>query len=312
MKRAAILAGHVCSSKPENSIYIKRLNKQSVGEPIFFVPGAWLEAVSMQYVAAQVPVPVYGFSWPAAALPRSEWPATLTDLATFVFEEVKQTQPVGPYRFIGHSFGARLALEIAKVAEQMQHVVRFVILLDPRILGNSDVGKHWAGTGVVEALPFVAALVPTESEFGVPPRMMEDIYALEPSTRDDGAYQQLGKKRWDWIQSMHEKMKWYSDIISGAAVGGALRARIVWIPATQTCLITPPSESHADQMIREFEREFYEDDEQVAKGINTWLSKDDVALVMSKVSGGHMNMLTEPHVGATCLQVCLALTEADL
>ena len=59
----------------------EQLNERAASKqqawPLFFVPGAGMQSGGFRALAALLPLPVYGASWPRGLRPRAEWPATL-------------------------------------------------------------------------------------------------------------------------------------------------------------------------------------------------------------------------------------------
>merc|ERR1711920_1169733 len=73
-------------------------------------------------------------SWPKGSLPRTRWPSSVTELAALLVDEIRKIRPSGPYQLAGHSFGATVSLEMARLLESNGEQVLLVALLDPRSL----------------------------------------------------------------------------------------------------------------------------------------------------------------------------------
>ncbi|CAE8623413.1 unnamed protein product [Polarella glacialis] len=58
--------GSSSSSSSSPRRLLERLNERTTGSPVFLVPGAGLQAAGFQALAALLPVPAYGISWPKA------------------------------------------------------------------------------------------------------------------------------------------------------------------------------------------------------------------------------------------------------
>jgi thioesterase domain-containing protein/acyl carrier protein len=93
-------------------------------------------------------VPVFGLTHGRKAPDESV--ATLEDLASRYLDAARQQQPKGPYRLLGYSFGALLAIEIAHQVLAAGEEVELLVLIDPppptpegdaRFLANRALGR---------------------------------------------------------------------------------------------------------------------------------------------------------------------------
>lgn len=91
--------------------------KGSNGTPVFFVHAIEGMISPLKTIAKELDRPVWGFQCvPNAPL------SSITDLAKFYIQEMRQIQKKGPYRIVGYSFGAcvgfEMALQLEKSGEQ--------------------------------------------------------------------------------------------------------------------------------------------------------------------------------------------------
>ena len=100
---------------------IIRLNEGKEGRPIFFLPP--LEGVYnlLEPLAKQLNRPVIGLNW----TPALKDTASVQEVASFYLDTVKAIHPDDSYDFVGYSFGAVVAFEMA-----LQAPVNNLILLD--------------------------------------------------------------------------------------------------------------------------------------------------------------------------------------
>merc|ERR1719221_160969 len=96
-------------------------------------------------------------------IPRDKWPATLEELAKLLLKDVQTIQPNGPYFFAGHSFGATVCLEMARLTEAAGEKVALVVLLDPRSL--PPVGADIVSAGFAESLALISQTVTDGSRY---------------------------------------------------------------------------------------------------------------------------------------------------
>lgn len=292
---------------------LESLNQRTSGTPLFLVPGAGMQVGGFRSLATLLPVPAYGLSWPKGTKPRAEWPETLQELAKLFFEEVKRVQPSGPYQFAGHSFGAAVALEMARAAELQGATVSSVVLLDPRHMGGAqagDLGAAFASTGLADSLALLTQTVPDGSRYA---EALEEISRAAESERDAAARRVLSPTVLASLEHVHETTQWYSTLLSGEgheAADGHLQARVVLLRATESWHQEAASESVAERMVREFQAMTFQSDEQVAERIATWTDPAGAVTTM-RAPGTHFSMLHEPAVVTVALRLCRALDESE-
>jgi len=305
----ALAAASPAEAEAPSSAMIEALNQRTVGAPIFLVPGAGMQAGGFRALASLLPVPAFGLSWPKGTRPRAEWPTTLTELAKVFFEEVRKAQPSGPYRFAGHSFGAAVALAMAKVAEEAGAEVSLVALLDPRHLGGEgagDIGTAFAGTGLADSLALLSQTVPDGSKYA---QALEEISKADAADRDAMARKVLSPAVLASLEHVHETTKWYSTLLSGEMSEGQLQARVTVLRAAETWHAAAASESVAEKMVREFQAQTFQGDDKVAARVAAWCGAKGGSVM--KVPGTHFSMLHEPAVVTVALRLCRAVDEAE-
>ncbi len=113
--------------------------------PLFFIHVLGHGLKYCRPVAKYLPseLPAYGLS--IQLLDKQPQIANrVEDLARFYISEVKKIQPVGPYMFIGFSFGGLVAFEMAKQMRESGKDVRLVVLVD------STLSTAFKKTGVIK------------------------------------------------------------------------------------------------------------------------------------------------------------------
>ncbi|PYC19673.1 alpha/beta fold hydrolase, partial [Pseudomonas mosselii] len=95
-------------------------------------PGRGLCWSYSQFIRHLPGLSMYGLQ--ARGIENDEPPtATLTAMVEEYVQCILQVQPVGPYHFLGWSFGGRIAFEVACALTALGHEVGEVILLDARV-----------------------------------------------------------------------------------------------------------------------------------------------------------------------------------
>jgi len=306
------MANGVASAGPAQ--LLEPLNDRSSGVPIFLVPGAGMQAGGFRALGSLLPVPAYGVSWPKDAWPRERWPATLTELAALVLEEVRRLRPSGPYLFSGHSFGATVALEMARLAELSEERVALVALLDPRSLrpASADLSGTFGGITLADTLALLS-----QSAVGDGARyaeQMEQLAGVEADRQEEVLQRGLGATALGMLRHVHETSRWYADLLAGGASAdepAALSARVAVLSAKETWREeVQGSESRAETTVREFQAAIFQTDAEVAERLARWCG--GAAPTPARLPGGHFAMLNEPHVVPVALRLCQAIADAGI
>lgn len=162
------------------------LRTNGTGEPVFAFAGAGSTALALLPLARELSHPVYGLQahgLEGRGLP--DW--TVAAAARRFLKEIRGVQPHGPYRFVGHSLGGVIAMEVARLLESDGETVLMVVCLDTLLGGPLSVGgpelPRTADTppAVEAAPPARAALWRTRFQLltaGVVPRPAQEQWDL--------------------------------------------------------------------------------------------------------------------------------------
>lgn len=107
------------------------LNDCDDGLPLFILPGSPGFCIPYEELGAALgnTYKVYGVQMPG--LREGERKIyDLEEIAALCIQWIKEVQPEGPYRFIGHSFGGYIAFDMTKKLEHENEKVEFVCFLD--------------------------------------------------------------------------------------------------------------------------------------------------------------------------------------
>ena len=134
------------------------LNEGDTENTIFILPGApgFYYGYDELAAAFNESANVYGVQ--VMGLNEGEKPLmSMPQNAEQMISWIKDTQPNGPYRFIGHSLGAHIAFEITKQLEKIGEEVEYLVILDTSIhlrsVLNLKAGID-AAKGIVDAVSF--------------------------------------------------------------------------------------------------------------------------------------------------------------
>lgn len=274
-----------------------------------------MQATSFRALAQLMPIPVYGLSWPKGYAPRAEWPSTLAELSTLFFTEVRGVQPTGPYHLAGHSFGASVALEMARVAEGQGESASLVALLDPRSLPKmeADISGAFAATGLLDDLALLSQTAPDGGKYA---DKLDEIAAAPKDGQDAAAKKALSAAVLASIEHVHETSQWYSDLLGADGARGSEEplefGKIVTLKAAETWTQEPPADERlAEKMVREFQGKTFQSDVDVVAHVASWAGKKKGATQVMGCPGTHFTMLHEPHALTVAMRLCRAVDEAD-
>lgn len=136
-------------------------------QPFFCLPGAGGNVLYFQQLARHLGEerPFYGLQ--AIGLDGETAPETrVEDMATRYIQEIQTVQPQGPYLLGGHSFGAGVALEIAKQLQLQGHKVARLAIFDSTVPFNQAIGIDWdEAQWITEVAYIVGRLLNLDLEF---------------------------------------------------------------------------------------------------------------------------------------------------
>jgi len=298
------------SSREGAAQIVEKLNERSYGLPVFLIPGAGLQSGAFRSLAALLPVPAYGISWPRGFRGRTEWPATLRELAELLLQEIQSVWPSGPYFLAGHSFGATLCVEIAQIAESRGLLVATVALLDPRSLLpiQADLSNAFSVTGLVETLALLSQTADDGARYLAP---VEQLMQLEAPERDDAIKKMLNPAAMASLEHVHETSQWFAGLLKTCTAQSVrLSAHVSLLTAAETWREEAPADmSAAENVVRTFQAQIFQESDDVLNRISQFSNPDAVS--RSCVPAGHFAMLREPFVVNIALQLCHCLIEGS-
>ncbi|WP_146548500.1 non-ribosomal peptide synthetase [Rummeliibacillus suwonensis] len=108
--------------------FITCVQKEGQGRPVYVfhqTGGNWFRYLELtKHLGYDNPIYALGISNPYGDSDN------LKEIATIYIKEIKKVQPVGPYQFIGHSFGGNIAFEMALQLQANNEEVSMLVLLD--------------------------------------------------------------------------------------------------------------------------------------------------------------------------------------
>lgn len=294
---------------------LEQLNDRDAGIPLFLVPGAGLQAGGFQALAQLLPVPTYSVSWPKGTLQRSSWPTTVPELAALLVTEVRKARPSGPYQLAGHSFGACVCLEMARLLEADGEKVVLVALLDPRSLPpiETSVKGAFGSAGIADTLALLSQTMVDGSRYA---GYCEELSQLNVAEHTEAARRILGSAAYETLEHVHETSQWFASLLADFSPNSPkkkknskLKARLTWLAAEETWKQEPKqSENRAETIVRTYQSTVFQSNDDVARNAANLSGGEKIKSI--SVPGGHFAMLHAPHVTTTALQLCHALVES--
>jgi acetoacetyl-CoA synthetase len=118
----------------------------SEGPPLYLVHSIWGDVLGMRQITAALEsdVPVYGIR--ARGLNPGEEPQrSVEEMARSYVELIREFQPEGPYRLAGHSFGALLAFEMARLLVEQGQEIGWLGIIDAELNDRAhSPARRWA------------------------------------------------------------------------------------------------------------------------------------------------------------------------
>ncbi|MDZ7963727.1 MAG: amino acid adenylation domain-containing protein [Nostoc sp. DedSLP03] len=252
-------------------------------KPFFCVPGAGGNPIYFYNLAHHLgpEQPFYGLQ--ALGLDGESEPHTQVEIAaTFYIQAIQSIQPKGPYLLGGHSFGSKVAFEMAQQLQKLGHEVALLALFDTAAPNVDDVDAKSQHVGVDNAFWL--------KEVGV---VMEELY----ETSLDISYEVLKS-----FESEEEQLKYFQERLQlanvlPAEIGIKQLRGLVQVYKTQVDTIYQPKNTETINQITCFmasdEKKFSEDLENKAL---SWGKFSKLPVNIQVVPGKHITMLNEPHV----------------
>ncbi len=138
------------------------------GPPLFFAPP--LVGLSWCYLAllphVDTKYPLYGLQCRGLRRPEP-LPASLLEMARDYADQIRMTQPSGPYQLFGMSLGGNVAFAIAEELERRGHQIGLLVILDSTLtnLESIESSEPWMVYNLVLAqFGYVPALTPQDTD----------------------------------------------------------------------------------------------------------------------------------------------------
>ncbi|MDY6937925.1 MAG: SDR family NAD(P)-dependent oxidoreductase [Cyanobacteriota bacterium] len=235
--------------------------------------------------------PLYGLR--SYGLMPGETPLTsMADIASQQIQAIQAIQPQGPYHLAGHSFGGKVAFEMARQLQERGEAVSFLAILDiPAVLAGRDRAlERWDDPQYIIQLAEIYAGNSGE-KFEI---ALEHLQELDTDDRLNllfGQLQQKGQKlTWSELQQMFSVYR--SNTIADTA----------YIPQKSNIPITLLRATDIGQF--DFLPDAAATDRDPTWG---WHQRSTQPIELHQLPGNHFTMVKEPHVQILARQLNISL-----
>ncbi len=289
--------------KRETSSYSPLVAIQSGGSkpPFFCVPGSVGTAFYLHSLALHLgqDQPFYGLQAPG--VDEGEPHTRIEEIAAHYIEGLKSVQPTGAYFLGGHSFGGKVAFEMAQQLQTQGHEVALLAVLDiPAPLPNQPIHLDWDDSKcMVELAGLFGRLVGKNLEVSY-----NDLALLNPNEQLDYVVEQLTIGNVLPSEVGVKQMRSFVKVLKAN-----LQAMAHYVP----------------KYINPTRIAFFRASEVHPWDANTWLSDEILSdptfgwsqlciepLELHSVPGDHVTMMVEPHVQILAERLRLCLQQAQV
>jgi thioesterase domain-containing protein len=258
--------------------------------PLFVLPGGGGNALYLHHLARRLGAgrPVWGLQPPG--LDGAEAPLRrIPDLAARYLPLLRGVAPAGPYLLAGHSFGARVALELALGLRAAGERVGLLAVLDntPSWAGGEEPEEAEEPVWLAAIARAAAGVTGHPAPLGEP-----ELRTLPEAARLPRLRSHLEETGFLPPGAPLDQVKGFLDVFRANAEA-ARRYRPRAAPLGAPILLLCPEEDPPEEAERKR---------------RAWAAFGEVAL--RTVPGGHVGMLTEPHVGAVARLLAEAMEAA--
>ncbi|NES86858.1 MAG: amino acid adenylation domain-containing protein, partial [Moorea sp. SIO2B7] len=278
--------------------------------PFFLVPGGGGNVVYYSYLARYISSeqPFYGLQ--AIGLDGESEPYTrVEDIAAHNIQEIQSVQPQGPYLLGGHSFGGKVALEMALQLQKQGQEVALLAILDTTA---PEPGNKMTSLGWNDAMWMVAISKLLGYLFD---KELEVSYeALEKLTPDDQLsylYKQLQQINFYPPGAGIKQLRGFLRVMKTNNLCSYFPEEVYPTPITLFRSINPQPDNLKPENIK---KEVYESlrPQNMSLPDFGWSPFSSKPVEIYDVPGDHISMVTEPHVQVFAQKLMACIEKAQV
>ncbi|MGK7901220.1 MAG: amino acid adenylation domain-containing protein [Hormoscilla sp.] len=263
-------------------------------EPFFCLPGAGGNVLYFHQLARHLGEdrPFYGLQ--AIGLDGETAPETrVEDMAARYIQEIQTVQPQGPYLLGGHSFGAGVALEMAKQLQLQGQKVARLVIFDSTVPFKGAIGIDWnEAQWITEVAHIVGRLLNIELELSY-----AELQQLETQAQLNYLHEILTQNSW------HISLKQLDALVKVFKANCQTNYVPREIPATPISLFKARDIPLTSRSVAQMES--FRQDLKLEPSWG-WSEYADGPVDIHIVPGDHHTMMSQPHIQvlAEKLKVC--------
>ena len=270
--------------------------------PFFCIPGSVGTAFYLHSLALHLgqDQPFYGLQ--ALGLDDEAEPHTrIEEIAAHYIEALQRVQPNGPYFLGGHSFGGKVAFEIAQQLQNQGHQVALLAVIDiPAPLSNQPIRVNWDDTQcMVELASLFGRLLEKNVEVSY-----SDLVVLAPDEQLNYLVEQLKRANVLPNEPATKQVRGFVKVLKAN-----LQAMANYLP--QDVYPTRITLFRASK-VHPWDATTWLSDEILKNPNFGWSQLSTEPVEIHSVPGDHVTMMVEPHVQILAGQLRVCLEQAQV
>ncbi len=274
--------------------------------PFFLVPGGGGNVVYYSYLARYLSSdqPFYGLQ--AVGLDGESEPYTrVEDIAAHNIQEIRSIQPQGPYLLGGHSFGGKVAFEMAQQLQKQGQEIALLAILDTTAPepGNKMISLGWNDAmWIVFIGKLLGYLFGKELELSY-----EALEQLTPDDQLNYLYKQLQQINFFPPGAGIKQLRGFVRVFMANCLSSYFPEEVYPTPITLFRAINPHSEK---VMEKELTKSIRTQNESLPDW--GWNQFSNGAVEICEVPGDHISMVAEPHVQVLAQKLMACIEQAQV
>ncbi|NEQ63579.1 MAG: non-ribosomal peptide synthetase, partial [Moorea sp. SIO4A1] len=274
--------------------------------PFFLAPGGGGNVVYYSYLARYLgsDQPFYGLQ--AVGLDGESEPYTrVEDIAAYNIQEIQSVQPQGPYLLGGHSFGGKVALEMALQLQKQGQEVALLAILDTTAPepGNKMTSLGWNDAmWMVYICKFLGYLFGKELELSY-----EALEQLTPDDQLNYFYKRLQQINFYPPGAGIKQLRGFVRVMKANCLCSYFPEEVYPTPITLFRAINPHPEKVMKKELIEYLRP-----QNMSLPDWGWNQFSTGSVEIYEVPGDHISMVAEPHVQVFAQKLMACIEKAQV
>ncbi|AOX04306.1 hypothetical protein BJP34_14360 [Moorena producens PAL-8-15-08-1] len=274
--------------------------------PFFLVPGGGGNVVYYSYLARYLSSdqPFYGLQ--AIGLDGESEPYTqVEDIAAHNIQEIQSVQPQGPYLLGGHSFGGKVAFEMALQLQKQGQEIALLAILDTTAPepGNKITSLGWNDAmWILHIGKFLGYLFGKELELSY-----EALEQLTPDDQLNYLFKKLQQINFYPPGAGIKQLRGFVRVFKANNLSSYFPEEVYPTPITLFRAINPHSEKVMKKELTE-----YLSPQKMSLPDWGWNQFSNGSVEICEVPGDHISMIAEPHVQVLAQKLMACIEQAQV